>query len=550
MSGSGGDLRLDLLRKYTLPIVHIRQQLYDGRLSFFFGSGIVRDLKFPVWKKLIKGIVERVRAKGIEPPDNYSSLTYQTQILFQKYRNKRLSDADIIALPNNGDQEATVRCEWRQLVHEVLYAKPKTRDPNAIDKHPYLSKLRPSLKKAALIVNYNFDDVLERLIQRHREASEATKTLGYESYWTPRPHTRPDRTPIYHPNGFLPANLQEKHSETLIFSEDEFADQLTDLSGSNYQYLFSNITRNTCLLIGLSLDDGTLKNLLRQNAKAHPGNFHYYVRYLDGPDELSEHERKAISDANFEIYNLVTLFLTKHEHGALAELLNMAPPSDSNDPDEFEELAKGTSSKFVFYVAGCVASGKTTVISYFRNTYVFDEWLEPRIPEIVARSDRLSDAETAAADAWVLKQVSMKNANIANMKSGIYFVDRAPLDAFAFTEFGRWKEKADMIEQTVCGVRPRVPLQNGHVILLRGNPEEMETRMRLRGRPEIDVAYLTNQQDLLRKVYDGRGASFIDTESRSPSQIARHVARLVFQGEYQEFDCDGQLTILKVTGTS
>jgi gluconate kinase len=548
MSVSGSDSRLELLRKYTLPIVHIRQQLYEGRLSFFFGSGIGRDLKFPVWKDLIDDIMTRIRAKGVEPPEDYSSLTYKTQILFQKFRNKRLSDADIIALLSKKDREATIRCEWRQLVHEALYAKPETQDADALDRHPYLSRLRPVFKKAALIVNYNFDDVLERLIQKHRETSEAKKTLGYESYWAPRAHTRVDRTPIYHPNGFLPANPQEKHSETLIFAEDEFADQLTDLSGSNYQYLFSNMTRNTCLLMGLSLDDGTLKNLLRQNAKAHPANFHYFVRFLDRPGELSEHERTAISDANFEIYNLVTLFLTKDEHGALAELLNLAPPENLNDPDEFEELAKHTNGKFVFYIAGCVGSGKTTVISYFRNTYVFDEWLEPRIPEIIERWDKLTPEQTDTADAWVLKQVSMKNANLTNMKSGIYFVDRSPLDAFAFTDTAKWKEKAVLIEETVCGNRPRKPLQNGHIILLQAQPQEMETRMRLRGRPEINVAYLTNQQDLLQKVYDNEGTTRIDTECRSPSEIARQVARLVFRDPYREFDCDGRLQVLKATG--
>jgi deoxyadenosine/deoxycytidine kinase len=550
MAGSGSDLRLDLLREYTLPIVHIRQQLYDRRLSFFFGSGIGRDLLFPVWKNLITEIAERVRALGVEPPGSYSSLTYQTQILFQKYRNKRLSEADVISLTSDEDKEATIRCEWRNLVHNVLYAKPETRDAAALDAHPYLPKLRPILKEAALIVNYNFDDVLERLIQKHREANEAQKTLGYESYWVPRTHTRLDRTPIYHPNGFLPANLQEKHSETLIFSEDEFADQLTDLSGNNYQYLFNNMTRNTCLLIGLSLDDGTLKNLLRQNAKAHPGNFHYYVRFLKQPDEISKHERKAISDANFEIYNLVTLFLTKEQLGALADLLNMAPTKNSSDPDDFEELAKHTNSKFVFYIAGCVGSGKTTLISYFRNTYVFDEWLEPRIPEIVARWDKLSEKETEVADSWILKQVSMKNANISSMKSGIYFVDRSPLDAFAFTDTAEWKVKADAIERAVCGTTPRKPLQSGHVILLQANPQEMETRMRLRGRPEIDSTYLKNQQDLLCKVYNQEGATLINTECKSPNQVARQVANLVFRGEYQRFDCDGRLTSLKATRIS
>ena len=548
MTTGDSDARLDLLRAYPLPIVHIRQQLYDGRLSFLFGSGIVRDLKFPVWKDLIQGISDAVLTKGVEPPQDYSSLTYRTQILFQKYRNKRYEDPDIATLGKSEVRNATIRAEWRRLVHAVLYQRPETHSPEALDSHPYLPQLRLALKRAALVVNYNFDDVLERLIQKHREQSEEKKTLGYESYWVPRSHTRPDRTPIYHPNGFLPANLEEKHSETLIFSEDEFADQLGDLSSNNYQYMFNNLMRSTCLLIGLSLDDGTLKNLLRQNAKSHPGNIHYFVRFLEQPGELSHHEMQAISDANFDVYNLITLFLTNEQIRALAELLNMAPPEDANDPDEFEELAKNTPRKFVIYVAGCVGSGKTTVISYFRNTYVFDEWLEPRIPEIIARWDRLSPGQTEAADNWILRQVGLKNANIANMKSGLYFVDRAPLDAFAFTERDNWKLKAEMIEQTVCGNAPRRALESGHVILLSADPNEMEVRMRLRGRPEIDAAYLQKQQDLLVEVYERPGAAVVDTKCKTPQQVARDIARLIFRQGYVGFECDARLLEMKEEG--
>src|SRR5262249_16170328 len=159
-------------------------------------------------------------------------------------------------------------------------------------------------------------------------------------------------------------------------------------------------------------------------------------------------------------------------------------------PDEFEEMARGVQRKFVFYIAGCVGSGKTTMISFFRNMYVFDEWLEPRIPEIIKRWDDLTPDETALADNWILRQGRMKNSNIAGMKSGVYMVDRSPLDAFAFTEVEKWSEKGVQIEQNVCGRMPRKALEMGHIILLTADPKEMEIRMRLRGRPEIDAGYL------------------------------------------------------------
>ena len=136
MRENGDSLRLRLLQRYTLPIVHMRQQLYEGRLSLIFGSGIGWDLKFPVWPDLIEGISERLQKEGVEATAEYSSLTYRTQILFQKYRNKRLLEPDLIALKRQEDREATVRSEWRRHVHSVLYKNPKTRRRESLDLHP------------------------------------------------------------------------------------------------------------------------------------------------------------------------------------------------------------------------------------------------------------------------------------------------------------------------------------------------------------------------------------------------------------------------------
>lgn len=262
---------------------------------------------------------------------------------------------------------------------------------------------------------------------------------------------------------------------------------------------------------------------------------------------LNDEEKAAIEDANFEIYNLITLFLTASEIGVLADLLSLSPPNWDNDADQFEELCKNIDSKFVYYVAGCVASGKTSIISHFRSTYVFDEWLESRIPEIIKPSDELTDAERGRADAWVIKQVSMKNANLIGVKSGIFFMDRAPLDAFAFTPEDAWREKAELVEREVCNTRPRRDIQAGHVVLLTADPEVLETRMRLRGRPGT-AAYLRRQQELLQLVYTGAGVTVIETKGLSADAVAKIVARLVFRGSYREFNAGGRLAEIRSGG--
>jgi hypothetical protein len=299
--------------------------------------------------------------------------------------------------------------------------------------------------------------------------------------------------------------------------------------------------------VGLSLDDNTLKNLLRQNARINPGNFHYYIYHVTDHALIKAEEKAAIEDTNFEIYNLITLFLTSEEIAALGAMLAMKPSKDGNQADEFEELCKLVERKFVFYVVGCVSSGKTTAISHFRALHVFDEWLEPRIPEIIKPSDRLNDKEREAADAWVIRQIGLKNRNLAHETAGIHLIDRAPLDPFAFTATDKWKDKATRIEKEVCDGKPPRPLENGHIILLEAEPKELALRMRSRGNP-ADETYLQKQKDLLTKIYSGPGVTKIQTTQLAPEIVAGDIAKAIFRNDYVPFDCQARLADLKANG--
>jgi hypothetical protein len=63
------DLRLiqeRILREYTRPIVHIRQQLNAGRLGLVLGSGVSKPYGFPNWRQLISRIAKDHRVSGEE----------------------------------------------------------------------------------------------------------------------------------------------------------------------------------------------------------------------------------------------------------------------------------------------------------------------------------------------------------------------------------------------------------------------------------------------------------------------------------------------------
>src|SRR5262245_26225331 len=81
-------------------VVHLRAQEQRNRLGLIFGSGASKDLGFPDWPDLIQrlGKNEKVNAQelpvrlGKELNGSRLSLAALTQIMFQEFRKRRLSE--------------------------------------------------------------------------------------------------------------------------------------------------------------------------------------------------------------------------------------------------------------------------------------------------------------------------------------------------------------------------------------------------------------------------------------------------------------------------
>ena len=185
-----------------------------------------------------------------------------------------------------------VRRAWMDVVRRQLYRKARKSTSRYLAEHPYLAQYLPLIKRISMTVTYNFDDCLERLLEeadgkvKQRKAKQQSpgkevKGKSYEVLWRPDVYPRRGKGVIYHPNGFLPAGKAEPRSDGLVFCENEFADQLTESIAGRYASLLQFFSRHTCLLVGLSLADSTLKYLLRQSARLNPGHYHYLVEFED-----------------------------------------------------------------------------------------------------------------------------------------------------------------------------------------------------------------------------------------------------------------------------
>ena len=275
-----GDLHKSVLECFSRPIVHLRKQVASNRFGLIFGAGLSKAFGIPSWAQLVDMLAEDPDINGesvlqMVPPR--AGLPYRTEMLFEHYKqqqyrkvpaeqhNTRLLDFKIIA-------------DWREILRKHLYRRVTTDLSGALATHPYLKHYLPLIRRSHMTVTYNFDDFIEQCLLKLREGGDLT-SRGFESVTNPWTQFRRTTAIIYHPNGVVPQNALETPSDRLVFSEASYAEQLMGIFAGDQAGLMNHFSKHTCLLVGLSLEDETLRNILIQAARSCPGNFHYYIHY-------------------------------------------------------------------------------------------------------------------------------------------------------------------------------------------------------------------------------------------------------------------------------
>jgi hypothetical protein len=176
-------------------------------------------------------------------------------------------------------EQYQVDSTWMEMVHEALYRDIASLSFDQISqRHPYLTALGRLVCRTDLTVNFNFDDLVDEAAinfarDRNKEQPEIISRAKIE--------TRRDASVIYHINGYLPREARRRRSEGLVFTEDAFADVLISPTLQESDFLMSRFATTTFLLLGTSLNDNSLKNMLRAGMKRSPANHHYIVYWED-----------------------------------------------------------------------------------------------------------------------------------------------------------------------------------------------------------------------------------------------------------------------------
>jgi hypothetical protein len=534
-----------------LPVwlCHMWQRLDRRRLGLILGAGVSIDAGLPTWK----GLVERLTAKFPAVEKAFAAHrnaglqeTYITQIAYSLHQAS--TKGALSTLPPQFEQYQ-VASTWMEIVHQELYRDiASLKYSEIMQRHPYLGPLGRLVCRTELTVNFNFDDLVD---EAAIEFAKNRNKVQPEVISRPKIETRRDASVIYHINGSLPREARRRRSETLIFTEDAFADVLISPTLHDSDFLMSRFATTTFLLLGTSLNDNSLKNMLRAGMRRNPGNHHYIIYWEDPARRRTDEERKHIFDVNLDVYNLISIFLETKQIAELIDLLN------EEDMGLFEaDLVKFSphAARRKYYLVGSVVAGKSSNLEGLRCFATFEEW-SGRAPEKMYQDHMtLAPPERKEIDDWLYSQLRDKNDKMRRAGVGVHVMDRCYLDLCAFS-----KADDETVEK-LKELRARVskhsgPLEAGQIIFLEADEQVLSDRQARRGKlrgatKEIDYdgASLVKQSSILKAVYMPEAAFIFDNSREGSEKTSRKIARQILLENYTPFDFEKRIDELLANG--
>lgn len=521
-----------IARQGRLPryLCHIYQRLQQGRLNLVTGAGISIDAKVPGWQGLLERLAEGSsdlardlndhRAAGLNPE-------YIGQIIYHRFR----SSCDVTVAGEL--RVATVEHKWADAIHKAIYREVNSDIKSVVDDHPYLFDLCNLARKLPLVINFNFDDILADAVGDQIKSGVTGNAVNVT--WNPPLIDRRENTTIYHVNGILPRVSLRKRSPQLIFTEDSFADAMARSPGVSAEYIFLRFVQNTMLIIGHSLADSSLKNYLRLNRDKSPANHHYMIYWIKDDSQLSCNRKIDVFEANLELYNIITIFLTSQEIKAFINLLTQDERSFS---DQLDALGDDRRSRYHYYIVGPVASGKSTLLEHLRCFNTHEEWTRPPPREMYIASNQINSIQQTSIDQFIYSELKEKNRRMHAAPIGFHFMDRAPLDLYAFSKSSdENKIKSGQLRSLVTRDQP---LQQGEILFIDAEPATLVRRNMTRGRPPEEageVGYFESQIQSLREIYTPTFT--LSTDDYGAGAVARKVARHVLFEDYNPANLEG-----------
>ena len=302
------------LEKRKKYLEQLKSEYENDNIVLFLGAGASSDAKIATWDTLISKLFvllidKRLNAKQIQIEEDDK----------KKISEKILSQNGNSPLLQTRFLRTGFESDFEESVRDILYS-------NADKTSKLLEEIGqlciPNRGKLGIraIVNYNFDDLVEKNLKRLR--------VKYHSIYGEGMVPDSDELGIYHVHGFLPQEKEDYDNLTrslLVFSEEGYHKLMLE------PYNWANISQlnyminNTCVFIGLSMTDPNMRRLLEIAAQKKIDNNeecqHYAImrRFTiedsSGNDSIKSFERvnESLQEAFFKELGVNIIWVDKFD---------------------------------------------------------------------------------------------------------------------------------------------------------------------------------------------------------------------------------------------
>lgn len=165
--------------------------------------------------------------------------------------------------------------DWNYLVRKSLYSSYED-NPYELQVSSLYDSLITLVSQYGIrsIINYNYDDTFYH----------ALKECGhkFQNYYQKMSVHSNKR--IYYPHGYIP--MKGGVVTDIVLSEDDYQQQIFNQNLWSNNIQISNFISNTCIFVGLSMDDPNIRRLIRMSNQA--GQYkHYAFLPMSGEDEAA-----------------------------------------------------------------------------------------------------------------------------------------------------------------------------------------------------------------------------------------------------------------------
>lgn len=239
------------IEKRVKFIDQLKGEYENDNIVLFLGAGASKDANISTWDNLISELFVALIDKQLK--SNHIQIDKSEKAKIIKAITKQNGSSPLLQTRflRNGFEN-----DFEELVSEILYKK-------AVDSSELLEEIGqlciPNRGKLGIraIINYNFDDLIEKTLNKLR--------VKHQSIYSEGMILDSAELGIYHVHGFLPQDKKSYDNLTkslLVFSEEGYHKLMLE------PYNWANITQlnyminNTCVFIGLSMTDPNMRRLL------------------------------------------------------------------------------------------------------------------------------------------------------------------------------------------------------------------------------------------------------------------------------------------------